>query len=37
MTPDRIITLEPWQSHSIRATADNTHIIAIKNLAAAPA
>ena len=37
LTPDRIITLEPWQSHSIRATADNTHIIAIKNLAAAPA
>jgi len=36
LTPDRIITLAPWQSHTIRATADNTHIIAIKNYVVMP-
>ena len=36
LTPDRIITLAPWQSHTIRATADNTHILAIKSGSSAP-
>ncbi|MDO4643313.1 MAG: AraC family ligand binding domain-containing protein [Cardiobacteriaceae bacterium] len=35
LTPDHIITLEPQEIHTIRATADNTHIIAIKNLTSA--
>ena len=31
LLPDRIISLAPLETHSIRATADNTHIIAIKS------
>ena len=31
-----LITLAPWQSHNIRATADTTHIIAIKSGSSAP-
>lgn len=31
LLPDRIISLAPLETHSIRATADNTHLIAIKS------
>lgn len=31
LLPDRIISLAPLETHTIRATADNTHIIAIKS------
>ena len=36
LLPDRIISLAPLETHSIRATADNTHIIAIKSGSSAP-
>ena len=31
LLPDRIISLAPLETHTIRATADNTHIIVIKS------